>query len=330
LLGVHLDRREVVNKRRRRFANELSTKSLEGVRKLIRFATAQVDAVSTQVLLRRAGLERDPKTGLGALKMAEVLGLIHSTRGERKALVWRAGRPLPRPQRDPKLWDPLPYRRLRDLLQYFRGSAIGTPDLVRDAALPNRREALGALKALLVLGHVESEHLDPQTIAWRWISGAGQPRTYLRGYFAREATLLSLDEGPRDEQGRVMWPWIDEVMYREWLLQEQLDGFGSVAATDGMKRYRPPTTVGNEVMALVGETLRSMGELARAATSLVLVYGLTEKEVAKHLSISRPAVRRLVASGCAELQRVLATAGYAPQPMEKAQSLAAAALANAA
>lgn len=45
--------------------------------------------------------------------------------------------------------DLLPFRRLRDLLQYYRGSLIGTPDLIRDIGAPNRREILGALKALL-------------------------------------------------------------------------------------------------------------------------------------------------------------------------------------
>jgi hypothetical protein len=63
---------------------------------------------------------------------------------------------------------------------------IGTPDLVRDAGVTNQREALGALKALQVLGYVEIGKLDPQTVAWCWTAGRGQRRVYQRGYYARE------------------------------------------------------------------------------------------------------------------------------------------------
>lgn len=92
-----------------------------------------------------------------------------------------------------------------------------------------------------VLGLVEIGKLDPQTIAWRWVAGRGQSRTYQRGYFRWEEAPVSFDDGPRNEQGRVRWQWLDETVHREWLLQEQADGFAAVADNDGTRRYRPPT-----------------------------------------------------------------------------------------
>ena len=294
----------------RRFANQLSEAGLDRVRTLLRSATAIDKSVPTQALLGAAGMRADPKTGLGALKMAEVLRLVRSERGRRKSLHWRAGKPASRNGRDPKLWDRLPYQRLRDLLQYYRGSLIGTPDLVRDAGLPSHREALGALKALLVLGHVESGHLDPQTVAWRWVSGRGQSRVYQRGYFKRLEMPLELDR-PEADQGEPGWAWLDDLQYREWQAQQDRDT-GLPLATDGFTRYRAPTVETNDLAELVASTLAVMPPSQRAATTLTLLNGLQVTEAARLLGINASRVGRLAETGLGELRRALTEAGLAP------------------
>src|SRR5262245_48695088 len=94
----------------------------------------------TLTLLRNAGFGADLHTGGGVLKMLEVLGIAHAVRGNRKELLWRSAG-SDEPHRTPQH---LALRRMRDLLQYYRGSVIGTPDLMRDVAATNRHEALGA------------------------------------------------------------------------------------------------------------------------------------------------------------------------------------------
>jgi hypothetical protein len=299
-------------KRRRRFVNEISTNSLNRVRLLIRLAIETKEPTHTSVLLRTAGLDRDPHTGRGALKMAEVLGLVYASRGERKGLIWQSERPRVLRERDPKLPDLLPLRRLRDLLQYYRASLIGTPDLVRDAGISNRREAVGALKALHVLGHVEIGKLDPQTVAWRWVSGRGESSVYQRGYFRRVEEPIPLDDGPLDDKGNVKWPWIDQVIYQEWLVQETTDGFNSVAETDGLRRYRPPTVEGHALLRLILETVHAMPRLQGTVIKLTLLRGLTEREAAQELSISPATAHRLSERGLASLRAVLTEAGFAP------------------
>jgi hypothetical protein len=299
-------------KRRRKFVNEISTESLSKVRLLIDLALAAKRTTPTGVLLCRAGLHRDPHTGRGALKMAEVLGLVHASRGQRKALLWETGPPMSWRERDAKLPNLLPMRRLRDLLEYYRGSLIGTPDLVRDSCISNRREALGALKALHVLGYVEIGKLDPQTVAWRWVAGRGESRVYQRGYFDRVEAPVSLEEGPRSTDGTVRWPWIDEVVYREWLLQSSADGFGAVASTDGLARYRPPTAEGRAFLWLVLESVHAMPRLQRAVVELTLLRGLSEREAAQALSVSVTTAYRLSERGLTSLRSDLTEAGFAP------------------
>ncbi len=241
--------------------------------------------------------------------MAEVLGRVHATRGTRKSLVWHRGRGEPG---QPEVWQSLPFRRLRDLLQYYRDSLIGTPDLVRDTGLGCRHEALGALKALAVLGYVEIGHLDPQTVAWKWVAGSGQRRVYQRGYYTRQDADVELDETRPREDGEVSWPWTDELLHREWLLHEEHDGFLSVAEFDGLPRYRPPTLDDVRVTELVNEALRGMAPLQRSATTLILLRGASEEDAAKTLSVSASTVRRHATRGQNELQALLAEAGYAP------------------
>ena len=310
-----------VRGRRRRFPNEIGPVGLERVRNLLSSAAVQ-RRVPTQLLLRAAGLQDDPRTGLGALKMAEVLGLVHSERGHRKTLLWSGG--SRHDGANPRVGNRLPFRRLRDLLQYYRGSLIGTPDLVRDAALPNRHEALGALKALVVLGHTEIGHLDPQTIGWRWVSGTGARRVYQRGFFERSEAAVPLDDGPADSERSVRWGWIDQLAYREWWLSdEHYGGFDAVAENDGMRRYRPPTVEGARVVALVRDALRAMPALQRAATELVILRDLSETKAGQVLGIGRSTVHRLTEHGRAELQSVLTDAGYAPRRPTNDQRTAA-------
>jgi hypothetical protein len=299
-------------KRRKRYLNAISRRGLDKVELLVCLALGASEPTPTQVLLEAAKLAAESATGRGALKMAEVLGLVHAVRGERKALLWRKGSLDSGCVRDPKLPDLLPFHRLRDLLQYYRGSLIGTPDLVRDAGLSSRREALGALKTLQVLGHVEIGKLDPQTVAWCWIAGHGQRRVYQRGYFARQETLVALSDGPRDRDGKVRWPWIDQLVYREWVTQDREEGFLAVVATDGLIRYRPQTFDGNVAMRLVLEATVAMPRLQRAVIELTLLRGLSETEAAKALSVSTSTTRRLSKLGLGELRSVLAENGFAP------------------
>jgi hypothetical protein len=205
---------------------------------------------------------------------------------------------------------------LQDLLQYYRGSLIGTPDLIRDARLTNPREALGALKALHVLGFAEIGKLDPQTIAWRWVAGRGQSRTYQRGYFRREEAPVSFDDGPRDEQGNVRWPWIDAIVHREWLLKEQADGFAAVADNDGTRRYRPPTADGQMVLNLIDEDMRAMPALQRAVLELTLLRECGGRETADLLGISLSTVRRLSERGLDALRKTLTEEGFAPSTLK--------------
>jgi hypothetical protein len=250
----------------------------------------------------------DAKTGLGALKMAEVLGLVHATRGAKKALVWHKG---PGEPGRPEVWKRLPFRRLRDLLQHYRDSLVGTPDLMRDTGLA-QREALGALKALVVLGYVEIGHLDRQTVAWKWVAGSGQRRVYQRGYYERQDAPVELDRTMTLEDGDVSWPWTDELLHREWLLHEEHDGFLSIAESDGLPRFRPPTLDSVRVTDLVTEGLRGMDALQRAATTLILLRGASEDDAAEKLGVSVSTVRRHARRGQRALQAVLTEAGYAP------------------
>jgi Sigma-70, region 4 len=313
--------------RRRRFPNEISRTGLERVRNLLSLAAAQ-DRIPTQSLLRAAELQHDPRTGLGGLKMAEVVGLVHSNRGDRKTLLWSGGASDRHAQPQPE--NRMPFRRLRDLLQYYRGSLIGTPDLIRDTALPNKHEALGALKALVVLGHVEIGHLDPQTVAWRWVSGTSQRRVYQRGFFERSTAPIPFSDAREDEQATVGWNWVDEVAYREWWLRDEHGGFESVAGSDGMQRYRPPTADGTRLVDLVLQACSTMPTLQRVATELIIVRDLSESETAKLLGLARSTVRRLTQQGRAELQAVLTDAGYAPPQRTGQQSATRHQLAQAA
>lgn len=298
-----------VKRPRRRFANTIDEIGLERVDNLLRLVTTS-EAASTQSLLTKTGLCTDRKTGLGALKMAQVLGLLHSSRGNRKALIWHAAKAEPAA---PPVWDWLPFKRLRDLLQYYRGSLIGTPDLMRDTGLHDRHQTLGALKALVVLGYVEIGRLDAQTIAWEWVAGFGQRRTYQRGYFDTQSGRVPLEEGPHSDATRTpKWAWVDELIHHEWSLQDEGDGFESIAGNDGLTRTRPPTVDGHQVGELVTATLRRMPSLQRAATTLVLMRGLSEMEAATAIGVARSTVHRLVKRGYAELQAVLISAGYAP------------------
>jgi Sigma-70, region 4 len=253
--------------------------------------------------------------------MVEVLGLARSDRAKRKALIWRGGK-RDSGKRNGALWDALPYRRLCELLQYFRGSLIGTPELARETQLSDRHALLGALKALLVLGHVEAEHLDPQTIAWRWISGNGASRTYTGGYFHAREAPVALDDGPRrQEDGRVRWTWLDDLVHREWLLQDSTDGFAAVADNDGLRRYRPPSLDGELAFRVITEQIRTMPRLQRAATALTLVHGLTEADAAAMLGCSRATVRRHAAHGLIALRQALTRSGYSPSTMTQESSV---------
>jgi DNA-directed RNA polymerase specialized sigma24 family protein len=155
--------------------------------------------------------------------------------------------------------------------------------------------------------------LDAQTIAWEWVAGTGQRRVYQRGYFALEDFPLPLDDGPSSpETGKVRWPWMDELEHREWSLRDESDGFESVAGNDGLRRYRPPTADDRLVTELINRTLAAMPGLQRAATTLVTLRGLSEREAAETLGVARSTTRRLAQKGVIELQAALIEAGYGP------------------
>jgi hypothetical protein len=297
-----------VNKRRK-FVNEISDGGLKRVHRLISLAASKTQQIPTTVLLQESGFAADPHTGRGALKMAEVLGLIRASRGKRKTLLWQAGA-ADSLDRSPS--DLLPFRHLRDLLQYYRSSLIGTPDLLRDSEVTNHREGLGALKALHVLGYVEIGKLNPQTVAWRWIAGRGESRTYQRGYFQREVNLAVFDDEGICEGGRLRWPWLHEVIHREWLLQTQADGFGEVANTDQQRRYRPRSTTDALFGTALIDALRQMPERMSHALIATLLHGLGPEEAASVLGISVSTLRRDTEAGVLRLRCVLTEAGFAP------------------
>jgi DNA-directed RNA polymerase specialized sigma24 family protein len=298
--------------RRRKFLNEISEENLRRFDLLIRSARDADVPIPTKRLICTATLENDPHGARGALKMAEVLGLVHRFRGRRKAFCWRGGPRGQGDQPDQSLPSLLPFQRVRDLLQYYRGSLIGTLDLARDSGITNRREALGGLKLLHLCGLVEIGKLDVQTVAWRWIAGRGQSRTYQRGHFARVEQSLSLDERTMAGDGRVRWEWLEELVYREWLNQEQAEGSEGLTETDGLRRYRPPTLAGQALLTLIGETIEAMpsrqGRLMRAT----LLRGHSLSEAARLLQIPVSTAGRLSESGLADLRRVLLQEGFGP------------------
>jgi hypothetical protein len=297
-------------KQRRKFVNEISDLGLMKVCSLIGFARNTTKPTPTAVLLRQSGLEGDAHTSRGALKMAEVLGLVHATRGERKALLWQGGRATS--ERDQGLPVLLPFRHLRDLLQYYRSSLIGTPDLLRDADVTNQREGLGALKALHALGCVEIGKLNPQTVAWRWVDGRGESRTYQRDHFKRERAPAVFEDEAVCEGGTLRWPWIHEVIHREWLLQTQADGFGELAETDGFRRYRPLSDADQRFNSVLVDAFRQMPERRRHALVATLIRGWKPEEAAKRLGVSVSTLRRDTEAGLVLLRCVLTEAGFAP------------------
>lgn len=267
---------------------------------------------STKDLLHAAGLENDPHGGRGALKMAEVLGLVHASRGKRKTLCWRGGPGPVGDERRRGLPELLAFRRLRDLLQHYRGSLIGTPDLLRDSEVANQREALGALKLLHLCGLVEIGKLNVQTVAWRWIGGRGQSRTYQRGYFRRaaEAEVLEGDAVCHGEVRRR--PWIHKIIHDEWLLQAQADGFGEVAQTDGRLRYRPQTAADEAFGNVLLDALRQMPDRLRCGLVATLLRGWSPEEAAEVIGVSVSTLRRDTKTGLERLRCVLTEAGFAP------------------
>jgi hypothetical protein len=297
-----------VNKRRR-FVNEISCTSLRKVSSLISLARSKKERASTADLSQESGFAGDPHTARGALKMAVVLGLIHASRGTRKALLWEKGRG---DSRDSGLPGLLPFRRLRDLLQYYRGSLIGTPDLLLDAGIANRHEGLGALKALHVLGCVQIGKLDAQTVGWRWIAGRGECRTYQRGYFKRALEPVEFEDEAVCESGVLRWPWIHEIIHREWRSQTEEGGFCEVATTDGLRRYRARSVADALFGSVLMEGLRQMPDRTRSVVGATLLAGLGAQEAADLLGISISTVKRDTESGLSILRCVLTEAGFAP------------------
>jgi hypothetical protein len=299
-------------KRKQKYINEISKEGLDKVALLVSLARRADLPTPTASLLRAAGLRDDPHTGRGALKMVEALGLIRSARGSRKTLLWQGAINAKGVARDPKLPDLLPFRRLRDLLQHYRGSLISTWDLRRDAALPHPREALGALKALAVLDLVEIGKINSQTVGWTWLAGRGLARTYQRGYFGRLESVRPVEDGPRTPNGEIRWPWIDEVVYREWRIREEGRGYESITGTDGLARYRPPTADGELLGELVVEIVAAMPVLQRQVIVATLLQGLAVSEIARLLEIPRRTVNRLLDVGLHNLRSALTREGLGP------------------
>jgi Sigma-70, region 4 len=242
--------------------------------------------------------------------MAVVLGLVHTSRGNRNALLWHGAGDGSNEHSGVR--DLLPFRRLRDLLQYYRGSLIGAPDVLRDVCLTNRREGLGALKVLHVLGCVEIGKLDPQTVAWRWVAGRGQSRTYQRGYFKGESEPIEFKDEAVREAGTGRWPWIHEIIHKEWLLQAQADGFGEIAETDGSRRYRPTSPANRLFGTVLSDALQQMPERMKDALVATLLRGWGQEEAAELLGISVSTLRRDTEAGLARLRCFLTEAGFAP------------------
>ena len=163
---------------------------------------------------------------------------------------------------------------------------------------------------LHLCGFIEVGKLNAQTVAWRWIAGRGQSRTYQRGYFSRVEQPISLDEGATDKDGRVRWKWLDDLVYREWLNQEHADVSGGV--TDGLRRYRSPTVEGRTLIALIAETVEAMPRTQCRLIKATLLRGHSVIEAARLLRLPASIARRLSESGLADLRRGLLREGFGP------------------
>jgi hypothetical protein len=294
--------------KKRRFFNEISASGLARVRTLVELVRDTTELTPTLTLLRHTGFGADLQTGRGVLKMLEVLGIARSMRGKRKEFLWSStglGERCRKPQH-------LAFREMRDLLQYYRGSVIGTPDLMRDVGITDRHEALGALKTLHVLGCVEIGRLDLQTIGWKWVHGQGQSRTYQRGYFDRQVEAAT-QYGSSFEPGAREWPWMDAIIHREWSLRDEAAGsFTAVAENDGIPRYRPTSIDEHLFKSELIDALCALPLRLRQVVGALIVRGLRSEEAADVIGVSVSTIRRDCKRALSALRSMLSEAGYSP------------------
>jgi hypothetical protein len=184
---------------RGRFTNSLQPHSLARIRRVLDVACSLERPRTTADLLAQADAGQDLKGGLGALRMLDAEGLVHSRSGGRRQLVWHPGR---REQDEPpRLAEPERYKRLRELLRsrtdrwhstdWLVVEADFDPDLeLRSAADSERRRGLthdlpvnffrdhgksarkyllGGLKALYWLECLAWRNHTRQAVEWRWV-----------------------------------------------------------------------------------------------------------------------------------------------------------------
>jgi hypothetical protein len=184
---------------RGRFGNRLQPHSLARIRRVLDVACSLEESRLTADLLAEADAGQDLKGGLGALRMLDVEGFVHSRSGGRRQLIWHpGGRERGEP---PRLAEAERYRRLRALLrsrtdrwhstdwllvaadfdpdlelrwadesERRRGLTHGLPvNFFRDHGKSARKYLLGALKVLYWLECLAWRNHTPQAVEWRWV-----------------------------------------------------------------------------------------------------------------------------------------------------------------
>jgi hypothetical protein len=130
--------------------------------------------VTTSALL--GVVELDEKTGLGALRMFDVQGACHCRSGGRSQLIWHPG-PRGENREPPRLLRREMYELLVDVLRQSSEEWLATDYLMRQigsgASSTARKNVLGALKALVVLGLADTAMYGRQAAVWQWTGPNG-------------------------------------------------------------------------------------------------------------------------------------------------------------
>jgi hypothetical protein len=171
------------------FVNEL--KGLDGIADLVDRVQHLAEPTPTRVLLAASGV--DEKTGNGALRMLDVLGICHCVSGGRSQLVWKPG-PRPDGEEPPRLLRARTYEQLVEVLRDLSEEWVATDFLLRELApitaagavraradgrprgedSSTRKRILGALKVLLHLDLVDTDKYGRQAVVWQWKAHEGR------------------------------------------------------------------------------------------------------------------------------------------------------------
>src|SRR6266566_5340614 len=154
---------------------------------------------STHDVLRAAGLEKDPRGGIGALHAASAMGLCHARSGGRRSLLWGPG-PPPADEAAPSLARETEYRRVIAVLRKAPRAAFPTAFLQELAGGRTRQEVVGAMKLLVAAGLVDHVVMPPWTkshgiTCWGWSSPhIRDTDRHYRGGLGPKESLSFVDE----------------------------------------------------------------------------------------------------------------------------------------